>query len=188
MIKGLLFDLDGTLVCTKKANYLSYKEAYATIGVELLEEDYSKVFGLRFDDMVELITPGLSDSLKNKIKISKSKFYKKYLKVTRLNHVLVGMIKNSTHMKKALVTTASKNNALEVLRFYNLEDLFDAYVFGEDVTVGKPSPESYNLGIKALDMLPDECLIFEDTLVGVCAGEDSGASVLNISGWCSHSE
>ena len=53
MIKGLLFDLDGTLVNTKEANYLSYKEAYMTIGINLSRVDYSKVFGLRFDDMAE---------------------------------------------------------------------------------------------------------------------------------------
>ena len=77
MIKGILFDLDGTLVSTQEANYLSYKEAYASIGIDLSRRDYLKVFGLRFDDMVEEVSPELSDALRRKLRNNKSIFYKK---------------------------------------------------------------------------------------------------------------
>jgi beta-phosphoglucomutase len=185
MIKGLLFDLDGTLVNTKEANYLSYKEAYMTIGINLSRVDYSKVFGLRFDDMVEGVSPGLGDALRKKLRENKSIFYKKNLDMTILNPVLTAIIKNDTNFtKKALITTASKKNALEVLKFHNLDSLFDICIFGEDVLLGKPDPECYNLGIKSLGLSPNECLIFEDTLIGACAGKKAGASVVNISGWC----
>ena len=185
MIKGILFDLDGTLVSTQEANYLSYKEAYASIGIDLSRRDYLKVFGLRFDDMVEEVSPELSDALRRKLRNNKSIFYKKNLGMTVLNPVLMAIIKNDTNFKKkALITTASKKNALEVLKFHNLDNLFNICIFGEDVLLGKPNPECYNLGIKSLGLSPNECLIFEDTLIGVCAGEKAGASVINVSGWC----
>ena len=180
----MLFDLDGTLVSTKEANYLSYQEAYKSIGINLSREDYFEAFGFRFDDMVNAISPGLSITTKEKLKIEKSKLYKHNLKLTTLNKVLVEIIKNSDPgMKKALVTTASKTNVLEVLKFHHLSGLFDVCIYGEDVVSGKPNPECYNLGINLLELHPSECLIFEDSLVGVCAGNKSGASVLNVSGW-----
>jgi beta-phosphoglucomutase len=184
LIKGLLFDLDGTLVSTKEANYLSYKEAYQSIGIDMSRENYFKSFGLRFDDMVDIVSPGLSVTEKEKLKFEKSKSYKNNLKLTILNKVLFEIIKNSkSDIKKALITTASKANALEVLRFHHLSDLFDVCIFGEDVVLGKPDSECYDLVINLLELHPSECLIFEDSFVGVCAGSKSGANVLNVSDW-----
>ena len=72
------------------------------------------------------------------------------------------------------------NSALDTI----LEKDSNVCIFGEDVVLGKPNPECYNLGIESLGLSPNECLIFEDTLIGVCAGEKAGASVINVSGWC----
>ena len=86
MIKGVLFDLDVTLVSSQDANYLSYKAAYASIGIDLSRRDYLKVFGLRFDDMIEEVSPELNDALRRKLRENKSIFYKKNLGMTLNEH------------------------------------------------------------------------------------------------------
>lgn len=185
MIKGLIFDLDGTLVNTKEANYLSYHKAFKSIGVDLSRSKYYEAFGLRFDDMVKKICPNLDPVSTKTLKESKALYYKDNLRFTTLNPLLISVIRNNKFSKIALATTASKKNALEVLKYYSLVNTFDECIFGEDVSIGKPDPECYNLAIKSLNLMPSECLIFEDTLIGVSAGRRSGANVINVEGWFS---
>ncbi len=50
-------------------------------------------------------------------------------------------------------------------------------VSGEEVAAGKPSPECYLLGASRLGVDPSRCLVFEDAVAGILAGEAAGADV-----------
>jgi sugar-phosphatase len=50
-------------------------------------------------------------------------------------------------------------------------------VTGEEVSSGKPSPECYLLGARRLGVDPARCLVFEDAVAGILAGEAAGADV-----------
>jgi sugar-phosphatase len=50
-------------------------------------------------------------------------------------------------------------------------------VSGEEVSSGKPSPECYLLGASRLGVDPACCLVFEDAVAGILAGEGAGADV-----------
>jgi sugar-phosphatase len=50
-------------------------------------------------------------------------------------------------------------------------------VSGEEVSSGKPSPECYLLGASRLGVDPTHCLVFEDAVAGILAGEGAGADV-----------
>jgi sugar-phosphatase len=53
-------------------------------------------------------------------------------------------------------------------------------VSGEDVSSGKPSPACYLLGAERLGVDPAKCLVFEDAVAGILAGEAAGADVVVI--------
>jgi len=53
-------------------------------------------------------------------------------------------------------------------------------VTGEDVSAGKPSPECYLLGAERLGVPADQCVVFEDAVAGILAGEAAGAEVVVI--------
>lgn len=53
-------------------------------------------------------------------------------------------------------------------------------VAGEDVSAGKPSPECYLLGAERLGVAADQCVVFEDAVAGILAGEAAGAEVVVI--------
>jgi sugar-phosphatase len=50
-------------------------------------------------------------------------------------------------------------------------------VSGQEVKSGKPSPEGYLLGASRLGVDPKKCLVFEDAVAGILAGEAAGAGV-----------
>jgi sugar-phosphatase len=56
----------------------------------------------------------------------------------------------------------------------------EAMVTGPDVTAGKPHPECYRLGARALGLRPEETVVLEDSPAGVAAGRAAGARVVGI--------
>jgi sugar-phosphatase len=59
-------------------------------------------------------------------------------------------------------------------------------VTAEDVAVGKPNPQCYILGAERLGVRTSECLVFEDVLAGIQAGEAAGSDVMVITATHSH--
>jgi sugar-phosphatase len=59
-------------------------------------------------------------------------------------------------------------------------------VTAEDVKIGKPDPAGYRLGAERLGFDPSRCLVFEDVLAGVRAGEAAGADVAVITATHTH--
>jgi mannitol-1-/sugar-/sorbitol-6-phosphatase len=53
-------------------------------------------------------------------------------------------------------------------------------VDGHCVAVGKPAPDCYQLGAQLLGAAPAECLVFEDSPAGICAGRKAGCFVVGI--------
>jgi beta-phosphoglucomutase len=184
-IETLLFDLDGTLFDTREANYISYKKAFFNAGKSLTREEYFSNFGLCFDDLVNNVYPLSTQNERNKIATDKSLFYKESFSSIKLNQSLKSiLINNKSRYKTAVVTTASRNNVVNILKYFELHELFDFFVCGEDVENGKPSPDCYIYAMNLLNTTPSRSLIFEDSPVGLRAAYASNASVVNVSGWC----
>jgi beta-phosphoglucomutase family hydrolase len=73
---------------------------------------------------------------------------------------------------------SSSANAREVLHAAGIEDLFDAVVDGvvaeQEHLRGKPAPDAFLAGARALSLEPRESAVFEDALAGVEAGRAGG--------------
>ena len=84
----------------------------------------------------------------------------------------------------ALATTTT-NIQLDAYRNINqnikqkadIDKTFDIVLSKEDVKDKKPSPEVHNRILQSLNVTPSECLIIEDSLIGVQAGVNAGIEV-----------
>ena len=78
----------------------------------------------------------------------------------------------SAGLKRAVVSSSA--NCRDVLHSAGIDDLFDAVVDGVVATRehlhGKPAPDTYLAGAKALGVEPAQAAVFEDALAGVEAG------------------
>ncbi|MBR7836529.1 beta-phosphoglucomutase family hydrolase [Actinospica durhamensis] len=83
-------------------------------------------------------------------------------------------------LKCAVVTSSA--NCEAVLRAAGIDDLFDTTVDGNDVTAqhlkGKPAPDSYLAGAKALGVPATAAAVFEDAIAGVESGHAGGFAVV----------
>ena len=106
----------------------------------------------------------------------KKKMYKKYLNKAILNQKLVDIIRlMKSEYKIAIVTTASKENCIDILQQFEICGLFDLILTHDDITKFKPDPEGFLKAMRYFDAKPEETIIFEDSEVGLKAAERSGA-------------
>jgi beta-phosphoglucomutase-like phosphatase (HAD superfamily) len=75
------------------------------------------------------------------------------------------------------VSVASGGDAPTVartLRAIGVADLFPVVVTVDDVVHGKPAPDLFLLAAKRMGVAPENCLVFEDSLLGITAAERAG--------------
>jgi beta-phosphoglucomutase family hydrolase len=75
-------------------------------------------------------------------------------------------------LHRAVVSSSA--NTTDVLAAAGLQDMFEAIIDGVVAAAehlrGKPAPDSYLAGAKALNLTPDAAAVFEDALAGVESG------------------
>ena len=175
-MKLIISDLDGTLFDTKDVNYYAYKEVVEEFGYDLDYRYYCEFCnGRHYMDFLPQITT-TDEKILSEIHQKKKQFYKKYLNCAIPNQHLINIIcVLKTEYKTALVTTASKENCVQILEQFGLLDLFDLILTQDDISKPKPDPEGFMKAMKYFGVKPDETIIFEDSSVGLEAAKRSGA-------------
>ncbi len=170
-----MVDLDGTLVNTIRVNYFAYKKALSEFNYQLSYEEYKNdCDGLTYK--IFLKNMNIPKEHIEKIHENKKKYYKEFLHYAELNTRLVRILESlkKSGNKLALVTCASAENTQDVLRMFGLNNsFFDMIVTRENVISPKPSPEGFLLVMETLNFLPEDCIVFEDTAVGIHAASEA---------------
>lgn len=180
-IKLILADFDGTLFDTQKANFLAYQEVLKELGYTLTPGEYDAVFGLRLKEFMKRI--GITDpATVEQIRQQKKKVYPRYFEYIRCNRILLDfMVKfRASGCKTGLVSTAQRHNMINILEYFNIMNLFDSIVSGNEVAKAKPDPFAYLHAMKKLNVTPGETLIFEDSETGIEAANRANAAYIVI--------
>ena len=80
----------------------------------------------------------------------------------------------------AVVSGGTLEAVTASLTAVNLFDKFDVFVCAGDYTNGKPDPEPYLLAAERLGVNPKDCLVFEDTEMGIQAATAAGMASVRI--------
>lgn len=179
--KLALFDLDGTLFDTSDVNYYAYLEAVEKEGCTIDYDFYCRECnGRHYKYFLPLI--GISDEgVQERIHTNKKNLYERYLARARVNQELFHMIEDLDHCYyKAVVTTASRKNTEQILKFFGKRECFDLLITQEDIQKPKPDPEGYLLAMRYFNVCAEDTIIFEDSEVGLKAAKTSGAKVIKV--------
>lgn len=181
MIQAFLFDLDGTLVDTHKANYEAYKAALSEQDVDISWDQYRPTIGMQSSHFLPILAPNLSSNQIAAVRQAKAVHYEDLVHLTEQNDALVNFMKSlSQHYKIGLVTTAQKQSAEMVLKEHDLYKHFDVIVTAADVANHKPNPEGYKLALSKLNVAAQDALAFEDSDTGIAAARAAGIKVVKI--------
>jgi HAD superfamily hydrolase (TIGR01509 family) len=180
-VGALLFDLDGTLVDTREANYAAYRSAFAESGHELTRDQFEATWGRDSRDFIPDLLPGIDAPAVDAIRAAKSRLYADELHRTAANEALVAFLRLlAPAHPTALVSTAKSGNGTQLLEAHGLDDLFDVVVWGDQVARSKPDPEGYRQAVARLGVDPSTCLAFEDSATGRAAALAAGLAVLRV--------
>jgi len=173
----LLFDLDGTLIDTDKANFLSYQEAVKNvknIDLKLIYNSYERFTR----EKLNLMIPNLTVQEYKKIVKLKTNIFQKNLKYTVLNTSIFQILdKFSKTNKIILATNSHKIKANLLLNYYNLFNLFDKKYYKESYM---NQDNKYQYIINDLNINLNDIIIFEDNYNEICKALDLGISSENI--------
>ncbi len=80
-------------------------------------------------------------------------------------------------VKLGIATSNNREIAEVALQAQNLSGFFDSVRTSCEVAAGKPAPDVYLRVAGDLDVLPQDCLVFEDVPNGILAGKNAGMEV-----------
>ena len=186
MIKGTIFDLDGTLVDTTSVYIEAYRISFdKELGLPLNEPNMKSKFGKRGATIVrELLREegidydeALIDKIINAVRDHFSEKIEDVLLLPGVKELLSDAKKG---YKVALATSSRRYAANALLDGLGLRKYFDFVVTAEDVEHAKPNPEIFLKAAEGLGLCPDECVVFEDTAIGIRAGKAAGMTVVGV--------
>ncbi len=154
MITAVVFDLDGTLVDTREANYLAYKQAFARHGLELQEKDFDRHYGTAWLAWGPQFAGDKSDA----VHAFKQKMYESFLShaVPIEKHIVLLEAFQNTHVT-ALLTSASRVCAGALLRKFKL--CFQVEFYVEEYLNREKALKAL---FKQLRLSPSEVLVIDD--------------------------
>lgn len=181
--KLALFDLDGTLYDTRMVNYCSYKKALERFGCTLNYNFFCKECnGNHYTSFLPRIMKNINHM--EDVHNLKKCFYQDFLSETIENKHLfeiICCIKKDYYI--GLVTTASRKNSEDILKYHNRLEKFDIMICQEDVEKKKPAPEGFIKAMNCCGINKENTIIFEDSEAGIKAAEQSGATVFIVRGF-----
>ncbi len=175
----LFFDMDGTLVDTDFANFLSYKKAIKSF--TQIEKEIEFNPNERFNrTSLKSAVPNLTETEYEKIIQKKEKYYKEHLSATKLNESVVDiLLKYSKTNKTVLVTNCRKDRALMTLNYHRLTDKFST-IFFRNMSDNGQRINKYKYAISSLSLLDHTVIVFENERLEIEDAIIAGIAVNNI--------
>jgi beta-phosphoglucomutase len=181
-MKGVIFDMDGTMVNNMMIHHRAWQRKLAELGLKLtLEEVKEEIHGVN-TELLERIF-GDRFSPEDRIRISDEKeaeyrriFLPELKAVAGLKPLLENIQKAGLPM--SIGTAAPPDNVHFILENLQLQSYFKAVFHSGHVTKGKPDPEIFLKAAASLGLPTEECLVFEDSVTGAETAKRAGCKAI----------
>ncbi|MGD9162353.1 MAG: HAD family phosphatase [Desulfobacteraceae bacterium] len=182
---ALIWDMDGTMVDTRHAHWLAWKQAMAAEKYDLNWETFLKTFGQRNDTILrDLLGQDLPDTGVVRIGDVKEQMFRDILKDQGVQLLPgAGQLIDQAETcgwPQAIVSSAPRENITTVLELLNRTDTFSVLVCAEDVSQGKPHPEGCITASRKLGVSPSNCIVLEDAPAGLEAARHAGMACAGV--------
>jgi len=180
LVKGLVFDHDGTLVDSEIAHFDCWRQTMLNHGIDISEQEYIEhhngIPTLR-NAQVFVDTYSLAVTAP-KLAAEKQALFERRARVQPpplMPSVLETLnLARTQGFSMAIATGADAADIARSLKAHDLTSYFTVTATRSDVDAGKPAPDVYLLACERLGLAPTTAVAFEDTAAGITAAKAAG--------------
>lgn len=181
---AVIFDMDGVLVNSNPAHKIALEQFCAKYGFSLTEKELKeKIYGRTNRAWLTNLFGELSEEKLNEYAQEKEALYRKIFTPTIAP--VKGLLEYLDELYQANImmvigTSAPPENVIFTLENTKSEKYFTHILDDTFVTHGKPNPEIYLKAVAKTGLEAKQCIVIEDSLSGVEAGQKAGCKVIGI--------
>jgi len=189
MLRGVVFDLDGTLVDCFSLHYKAASEVFSEMfDLEFPRQHLKKHYGLSTKEIARKFFEKSGAVISNeKLDEYVSRRRERIIELIQTDGVLLlaGALKLLTELsKKKLKLGIATSNTVEatsaILGSSEIDCFFDTVVSRGDVSAGKPEPDFFLIAANELKLNPSDCVAVEDSVYGVLAAQKAEMKVVGV--------
>lgn len=181
--RGILFDLDGTIVYSKEAYFEAARTAFAAMGKETVNVKVMTEIPKRLEQNLPINDLINGTDVKRFLQIYLKAYYDATASRARPFPNVENTLKKLSEKAKLALTTRRHVPTKEVIRQlegFGLAKYFQKVVTAFDTLNPKPSPEALLECSKQLKVEAYECVVVGDSVVDIRAGKNAGAKTVAV--------
>jgi HAD superfamily hydrolase (TIGR01509 family) len=179
--RAYIFDCDGTIVDSMPLHYRAWKAALAEWNCDFPEDLFYSWGGKPVRNIIADLNQIYSLNMPvDSLATRKESLYLAQLPSLKIiPEVVEHITAQHGRIPFAVASGSRKDSVMGSLTTVGLLDKFDTVVSAGDYLHAKPAPDCFLLAAEKLGVAPKDCLVFEDTLLGIQAATSAGmASVM----------
>jgi len=185
--QGTIFDCDGTLVDTMPAHHKAWRMALKDhgAGFDFDVVMFQEFAGVGHEDLVSQLNERFGTQLQPRETALRKDHY--YTEMVDQMKPLEPLASYARELSKqgCLISVASGGGDVLVrrtLRAAGLLELFEdrCIVTQSDVSRSKPDPEIFLLAAERMGVAPENCVVFEDSALGMQGARDAGMALIEV--------
>lgn len=180
--KAYLFDCDGTIVDSMPLHYVAWKRVLAEWNCEFAEELFYAWGGMPVAEIISTLNKqhGLAMPVEAVATRKESMYFDVLPELKGVPEVLEHIEASYGKIPFAVVSGSTRDSVTASLKMLGILDKFETLVCAGDYTNGKPHPEPFLLAAERLGVKPEDCLVFEDTEMGIQSATAAGMASVKV--------
>lgn len=177
--------MDGVLIDSYRAHFLSWRKMLRNHGLDITEEQFAATFGQTNPDIFARLYPFVKREQYPALAEEKEAAFREIISVDFPEMEGASELIASLHKAGAALAIGSSGppeNVEAVLKVFPGGMHFIATTNGKEIARGKPDPEVFLRAAHKLGLPPERCVVVEDAPAGVTAGKAAGCAVIALTG------
>jgi beta-phosphoglucomutase family hydrolase len=177
-----LFDCDGTIADSMPLHYIAWEKALAEWNCEFDEKIFYSWGGMPVADIIATLNQrhSLNMPVEAVARRKENLYYELLPQLKPVPEVLEHIDAGHGRIPFAVVSGSTRESVIASLAALKLLDRFQTFVCAGDYSKSKPHPEAFLLAAALLQVKPEDCLVFEDTEMGIQAAKAAGMASVKI--------
>jgi len=182
-LKGIILDVDGTLVLSNDVHAHAWVEAFAAFGYEIQFEKVRPLIGMGGDQVIPRLVPELNskEGIGKQVSARRKELiltkYGSQLAAANGSRQLIQKMQ-SAGLHLIVASSASEQEMDILLKVAKVEDLIQEFTTSSDAEASKPEPDIVKAALSKAHLEPDETLMLGDAPYDIESAAKAGIGVI----------